>query len=849
MWNGTEGLSVQFHITMLRVTSRCSERGQSPRIPTEFVTTAPLTHPQPPPTQETPVSQPRPTLHGSPRRPLLAAAVAVALLAPIGQAANAGAAVPGDGAARPAPAASTGRPAPTAPDRHGANPHDEVDRLARAPKPVAAPAPAPGDLVQGRTPGRRDNGTAHTGTVRGDTPRTAAGVPCTLDGLTRLGPRQLADFLADPAVTADGCLSGLIWNWDPRLAPVMSDAHVQAVGRRISSLAATHNGTNGSHLLEMFTFLHAVAYHDFSRPEIDITDIPTTEVLRRAVNDFGTAARTFDVTRTNAETLREALYTASAPGLRHGGLGLIKKVLATMDEYHKGQYDDASWGGAALAALSVNYLGVYPGNKDTAFHNAVTGNVSYRAAFRAFAGHTHLKGTVNEWIVRDALSEYGRFGQVAPLHAGIVPDLGALLPVTRANFGHGSRPWASLVSWLNFYGACRPYAVCKDDIERQIFPNAFTYDNGAIKVRTGLDRATVDQLYYASKQVKAQFHRVLGAEDPLAGDTNTSLNIVLYASRADYEVYHPILTGMGTGNGGIYIERGATFYTYQRRVPQDSSLTLEELFRHEYVHYLNGRWAVPGYFGEGPWYSGDRTTAMDEGTAEFFDGATRDDGIAVRRSLVQGVIDDTAAGGPRMTVNRLLHATYDGDGFRFYDYAGTFFEFLWTERPSLLREMYGLLRADDPAGFDAWRSRLGGDPALQRAYDAFLDAQIAKVDELFVPDTTYIPNDRLRDASAEAVRASFVAATQSQPVCADNGDPGKRRYTCTGRITANLTDSASPDLVFKDMSETVDYFILDRAGAASTNLADMNCSFGPVEIWTNGRAGTSTYRCEGPLRS
>ncbi len=148
--------------------------------------------------------------------------------------------------------------------------------------------------------------------------------------------------------------------------------------------------------------------------------------------------------------------------------------------------------------------------------------------------------------------------------------------------------------------------MCKEDIERRIFPYAYTYDSGAIKVRTGLPRATVDTLYYASKRVKAQFHRVLGTQEPLAGDPNSTLNIVLYASRADYEQYHPILTGMDTNNGGIYIERGATFYTYERRVPQDSTLTLEELFRHEYTHYLNGRYAVPGFFGEGP---GTRTTA------------------------------------------------------------------------------------------------------------------------------------------------------------------------------------------------------------------------------------------------
>jgi microbial collagenase len=763
-------------------------------------------------------------------RPLLAAVIAAAALlaslAPLVQAS----------AAPARPAAAPAGPV----DRH--NPHDEVERLAAAPKFTARTAPAPGGLPQGRTPGARTAG-------RATTAAGAPAVPCTLDGITPLGPEQFADFLADPAATADGCLRDVIWTWDARLAPVMSDAHVQAVSRRISKLSPAHDGKNGSHLLEMLTYLHAVVYHDFSRSEIDVTDAPTTEAMRRAINAFGTAARSFTATRTNAESLREALYAGSGPGLRHSQLGLIQKVLAMLDQYHPTTYKDPAWGGAALAGLSVNYLGIYPGNNDTSFRALVARNTTYRNVFRKFAAYTHLKGTANEWVVRDALGEYGRFGQIEAVKPETVSGLGALLPITTRNFGEGSQPWAKVASWLNFYEACKPYGVCKDDIERRIFPYTYRYDNGAMKVRTGLDRATVDQLYYASKQVKAQFHRVLGTDAPLTGDTNTSLNIVLYASRADYETYHPLLTGMDTNNGGVYIERGATFYTYQRRVPQDSSLTLEELFRHEYTHYLNGRWAVPGYFGEGPWYQGDRTTAMDEGTAEFFDGATRDDGIAVRKSLVQGVIDDTAGGGPRMSVNQLLHATYDGDGFRFYDYAGTFFEFLWTERPSLIREMYGYLRADDPAAFDAWRNRLGGDAALQRAYDSFLDAQIARVDELFVPNTTFNPNDRLRDSSAEAVRVSFATATQLSPTCATAPDPTMRRFVCTGRITANLTDSSSPDRIFKDMSETVDYFILDRARPASTNLSDMNCHFGKVDLWTSGRAGTADYTCEGPLRS
>ncbi|GAA3079077.1 hypothetical protein GCM10020254_24120 [Streptomyces goshikiensis] len=239
---------------------------------------------------------------------------------------------------------------------------------------------------------------------------------------------------------------------------------------------------------------------------------------------------------------------------------------------------------------------------------------------------------------------------------------------------------------------------------------------------------------------------------------------------------------------------------------------------------------------------------MDEGTAEFFDGSTRDNGIAVRKSLVRGIISDTSGGGPRMTVEQLLNATYDGDGFRFYNYAGTFFEFLWTEKPSLLREMYGYLRTNDVAGYDAWRHRTGADSYLQRDYNRFLDAQIAKVDQLYVPNTTFTPDARLRDSALASVKSSFAAATYNTPDCVENGSAGKRRFVCTGRITANLKNWRSDDQNFKDMSETVDYFILDRAGAVSNNLADMNCSFGPVEIWDTRKAGTSSYSCDGPLR-
>ncbi|MCC3776415.1 collagenase [Streptomyces sp. UNOB3_S3] len=777
------------------------------------------------------------------RRSLLTTAIAVTLCATVVQTGHADSPTP----AKPAAAAT----AAVRSDALTPNPFDEVTRLAKAPEPAIENLTAPRGLSGGSVPGpgteKPKDGKAK-GLARSAPHVTIGGtsVPCTVDGVSRLNPEQFADFLMDPAVTADGCLRDVLWTWDSRMTRVFSRENVRAVALRAERYGYWHDGKNTSHLLEMFTYLHAAAYHDFSHDEIDLSDAQTVEAVRRAVHYYGTGSHTFDATGTNGETLREAFFAASTPELRQHQLPLMKRALAMMDASHPETARSTAWGAAAWGALSVGYLGVY--NRDPGFVAAVTADPAYRAALKAFAGHTHLKGTDNAWVARDAVNEYGRLGRIDALKGEVTSSLGGLLDTAVRTFGQGSEPWGKVVTWLNEYGACKQYGVCKTDIDRRLFPYTYTYDNGGIKVRTALDRATVDRLYYASKQVKAQYHRVLGTDRPLAGDTNSTLNIVLYASRSDYEIYHPLLTGMGTNNGGIYIENGATFYTYERRVPQDSTLTLEELFRHEYTHYLNGRWAVPGSFGEGPWYQNDRTTAMDEGTAEFFDGSTRGDGIRVRKSLVQGVINDTAGGKPRMTVDQLLHAEYDRDGFRFYNYAGTFFEYLWSERPSLLREMYGYLRANDVAGFDAWRGRMGRDGYVQRDYDAFLDKQIGKVKDLYVPATAFTPVNRLKDASASAVRSSFAAATGQSPDCKAAGSSDRPRFVCTGRITANLSNPGNTDLVFKDMSKTVDYFILDRTKAGANNFADMNCSFGKVDLWSDRAAGTADFSCEGPLR-
>ncbi len=54
-------------------------------------------------------------------------------------------------------------------------------------------------------------------------------------------------------------------------------------------------------------------------------------------------------------------------------------------------------------------------------------------------------------------------------------------------------------------------------MERKIFAKTYTFDDGAIVLKAG-DKVTeekVKRLYWAAKEVKAQFHRTVESDQPL----------------------------------------------------------------------------------------------------------------------------------------------------------------------------------------------------------------------------------------------------------------------------------------------------------------------------------------------
>ncbi|MFE2104910.1 collagenase [Kitasatospora sp. NPDC059463] len=773
------------------------------------------------------------------RTVLLSAALAVTLAAPLVQSAQAATPDPLPTAPAAAPASTFGTTGDVAHGTTGAGipgPEGAPGNETRRPTTTAGqPVADPSDLT--------------TATAAPAPPAADAHAACSVASFAALSPTALADFLADGSHGYESCLLPLLRTWSPELAKVLTPAHVQAVAERITALAPRFDSANTLNQQQLWYFLHVAVLFDFDHAELDLNDDATKAAIERAIAAYTANPRVFDPTEAAGNAMGELLQTSTAPRLRPGRLPLTERVLRQYASATSPYIGNRGWNWALQSALQINFQGVNNVSEDGgAFRTAAVDNPGYRHAIRDFAGYTHLKGTDTEWAVGDAMNEYARLATVEALKPEMKAEVGGVITTLRDNFGRLSRPWINVAVPVNDFGLCQAYEACRADLVRQYFPHTFSYDNGTLVIRTVLDKATADQLYYATKQVKAQFFRTIGTDQPLADDTHPVLTVQLYDTKTNYKWLQYLLFGIGdVENGGMFIEQDSTFYTYQR-TSAESYFSLEELFRHEYTHYLNARWAIPetGYTTRWP---SDATFAMNEGTAEYFAGATAKDGVKARKYMVGQVASDVRDGNARLTVDQILHATWRGLGFRAYPYAATFFNLLGERHPDQLAEMYRLLRADDLDGYNAWRDRLGRDAGLQREYDAHLDAEIPRAEDLYVPATTYTPNGQLRFAYAHEVQDAFARATQNTPVCKDNADWNNAvRFTCTGRITANLTNSLSAGQVRESMADTVDYFLLTRAGAAANNLADMTCWFGKVDVWPDGRAGSADYTCEGPLR-
>ncbi|MDC2863710.1 collagenase ColA [Bacillus sp. BP-3] len=415
--------------------------------------------------------------------------------------------------------------------------------------------------------------------------------------------------------------------------------------------------------------------------------------------------------------------------------------------------------------------------------------------------------TENSWLINNGVYYTGRLGN---FHSNPNKPLEVLTQAMRM-YPRFSEAYFNAVEQIStnyggkdYNGNTVDLKKIREEGQKQYLPKTYTFDDGAIVFKTG-DKVTeekVKRLYWAAKEVKAQYHRVIGNDAALeSGKADDVLTIVIYNDPDEYK-RNSQLYGYDTNNGGIYIEGVGTFFTYER-TPQQSRYTLEELFRHEFTHYLQARYEVPGSWGQGELYRNERMTWFDEGNAEFFAGSTRTNNVVPRQSIIGGLSSDPAK---RYTAERTLFSKYgQGEGnekWDFYNYSFALQSYLYTHQFETFDKIQDLIRANDVKGYDAYREALSKDPNLNKGYQDYMKQLIdnqgtyntPQVSDDYLAEHAPKPLADVKKDITDVAKIKDVTMTKHKSQFFDT-------FTLEGTYTGGVTKGESED--WKAMSKQI----------------------------------------------
>jgi len=650
------------------------------------------------------------------------------------------------------------------------------------------------------------------------------------------GFAEAEDVAEAIATSTSECISEL-WAFDSDTATVISEENVVTVSDAIEDDAGDLV-SNLDRVTNLVLFLQIAFYHEFYESTVSY-----------GPGAYSAAQNSLLEVRASAGFMDE---TAAASGLRHqwaisidstnGTILALDTVEALLVRYHT----DPS-----LASIheerGIVYSCFFSIQRQIGNNKSDESSSPWYSAIQpsllAVVSDIALDvgyGSDTEFLITNALWLAGHFS----LLDTAASDAGhSILSTATTLFDRNTAPWLWGVRTLEeFYsgvladGTPLDMDQIRSDVLTIALPNRFEFDQGRLVFITGVDLATAKHLYDALKEVRSQFFRVTTFLNPVPDDTNEALNLTVYASRPDYELYHPFLFNLGTDSGGIFIEGDGTLYTYER-TPEESIYTLEELLRHEYVHYLDSRFVIVGLFGQaGTLYDDNRLVWYIEGLAEFLVGSTRASGVLPRGTLVNSVKSDTV----RLSVPEITSSAYGN--FTFYRYAGLLFTYLHENRPDLLTQLFHAVRSNDKAVFDPLVASLSNEGA---SYGSFLDHIIIAYDEstrTFAEEvpTTPTPPD-LTVGDPEDIRVALLSETPTQ---AGRFRIWPDRFLYSDHLSVD-SDSVSQETVWEQLDQQLDDLLL--------TLTPLRHEFASAVAWFGnmqaiGEEALVRYAVEGPLK-
>lgn len=522
---------------------------------------------------------------------------------------------------------------------------------------------------------------------------------CYTEAFSGLGGASLTDAIRSQ--TPD-CINQLFKVSPQNGAQLFPEGKMITVAQAFQTLSLQYPGNNQAGLLQLILYLRAGYYVQFYNPA---AVGPYAAALQNAVaaglDAFVDNPRFMATQEEHSAILKEAIILIDSASLN---ARYILKLLPLLDRYDQNLATSRGMPDATNGIFTVYFRGHQ--NKD--FVDLIQKNSLPLETLIRFTDKTWVSQTRGEYLLRNAGSELGRFlkydGNIKARTKAVVVDI-----LKRYSMNSPERGlWVALASAAYYYDKadCAAYNVC--DLPTQIQDAILTRRHVCSPTLVLRSQAlTDDQAASACNTlvtVKSRFFSFLKTDEssPLPGDNNLALEAVFFDNASEYKAYAGPAYGIATNNGGMYLEgdpskkdNQARFIGYRASwLPTFALWNLE----HEFVHYLDGRFNMPGGFTQ---YMKFATVWWIEGLAEYISkGASNPqaENIAHQQSV---------------PLNDILRNTYNAGTERIYLWGYLGVRYMFEKRSTDVQNIVGLLRTNQYEKYNeqmlAIRNRLDED--------------------------------------------------------------------------------------------------------------------------------------------
>ncbi|WP_225810772.1 collagenase [Streptomyces spinosus] len=472
---------------------------------------------------------------------------------------------------------------------------------------------------------------------------------------------------------------------------VFRQAQMLTVAQAFTRTAGQYRGDNSGGLLQLVLFLRAGYYAQFNHPgDVGPYTSRLTAAVTSGLDTFFARPHSRDVTAANGDVLGETVILTDSADQQGRYLEVYRRLLNDYD----GSYDSVD---SMIRAVNDVYTPLWRGNWNPAYVRAVENDPRVTGTLYDFAlANTDKLGTGLAFLDSNAGMNLARYTEHPGLRDTVRPLARDLLDRT-AITGPTAALWVAVATQADHYDAagCGYYDVCglPEKLDKAVLPVTRHCDADVTLRAQALTAADLDAACASVLHQDAWFRSVVGADGAIPGQYASTVRLVVFAGRADYQTYAGAMYGISTDNGGMTLggdpadpANQPVSVMYQKDYDDGFPARIWNL-NHEYTHFLDARDDMRGDFAR-------QISVPDvwwiEGIAEYVSYGYR------------GLADDQAvqeAGRHTYRLSTLFDSTYDNsDVTRTYPWGYLAVRYMIERHPDDVRRVLTRFRAGDYAG-------------------------------------------------------------------------------------------------------------------------------------------------------